>query len=71
MKTKFLGLRKPTAAEKKKGAEVVFLREKQNGQEIKIFASKCYESWEQWGSESEILSENVPQVEKWRNKQNN
>ena len=68
MKTKFLGKRKPTQSEAKRGAEIVFIREDEQGNEIYILASKCYESWEQWGSTVEVLSDNVFQVEKWRNR---
>jgi hypothetical protein len=69
MKTKFLGKRKPTEEEKKKGAEIVFLRQDQDANEIKILAAKCHESWEQWGAHEDILYDNVETVEKWRSKQ--
>lgn len=67
MKTTYLGKRKPTAAEAKKGAEIVFIREDEQGNKIEIMGSKCYESWEQWGAIPEVLSQNVGTIEKWRN----
>jgi hypothetical protein len=66
MKTKFLGTRKPTPEEKKKGAEIVFLREDEQGNEILIFGCTIDYSWEQWGAITEVLSDNVKQIEKWR-----
>jgi len=66
--TKLIGVRKPTKDEKKKhdGAEVVFVREDEKGEEKIIFACKCYESWQQWGEVQSILAENVDAVERWR-----
>jgi hypothetical protein len=63
---KFLGTRKPTADEKSKSAEIVFIYEDTNGNEITIKACKVYESWEQWGAPLKVLSENVKRVETWR-----
>lgn len=63
----FLGSRKPTQDEKKKGAEVVFMYE-QSGQTINVLGAKCHESWEQWGAIPEVLSLNVDRIEKWRMK---
>lgn len=71
MKTKFLGLRKPTAGEKKKGAEVVFLHEGQDSKTINVFGAVCYESWEQWGAPLEVLQNNCQNIEKWRKHQKN
>lgn len=64
--TRLVAVRKPTAAEAKRGAEVAFDREDDDGREITILACKCYESWEQWGAPTEILSDNVDAVERWR-----
>jgi hypothetical protein len=64
--TKLIGVRKPKSGERKRGAEVVFEREDQSGRAYTILAAKCYESWEQWGEPTEILSDNVDAVERWR-----
>ena len=64
--TKLVSIRKPTLVEQKKGADVVFEREDDNGRTYTILASKCYESWEQWGAATEILCDNVDAVERWR-----
>lgn len=64
--SKFIGTRKPTADEKKKGAEIVFIRETPQAATIEIYACKVYESWEQWNAPEDILRDNVNQVEKWR-----
>lgn len=66
MKTKFIGSRKPTTEEKKNGAEIVFIREDSAGRQIEIFGCKVYESWEQWGAPTEVLSDNVKNIEAWR-----
>lgn len=71
MQTKYLGLRKPTREEKSKGAEVVFLREDQNGNIVTVYGSKCYESFEQWGAPLEVLQDNCKNIESWRSKQKN
>lgn len=71
MKTKFLGNRKPTKEEQKKGAEVVFLREDKNGNIIDVYGSKCYESFQQWGAPLEVLQDNCKNIEDWRRKQKN
>lgn len=68
--TKLITIRKPTRSEKKRGAEIVFVREDRLGYKYTILACKCYESWEQWGQVArEVLSDNVPTVESWRNGQ--
>jgi hypothetical protein len=64
--TTLTGIRKPTPKERRKGAEVVFIREDTNSREHVIYAATCHESWEQWGAITEILSDNVPTVEAWR-----
>lgn len=67
MKTQFINSRQPFAHEKEKGADVVFIRQDlRTGQYLEIFACVCYESWEQWGQPADILSENVENVEQWR-----
>jgi hypothetical protein len=69
MKTKFLGLRKPTTTEKSKGAEIVFLREDQAGNIIPVYGCKVYEGWEQWGAPIKVLQDNCNNIEDWRKKQ--
>lgn len=69
MKTKLLGLRKPTKEEKSKGTEIVFLREDEVGKEIPVYGCKCYESFEQWGAPLEVLQDNCKDIESWRKKQ--
>ena len=64
--TRLISTRKPTPAEKKRGAEVAFERADEEGREFTILACRCYESWEQWGAAKEILSDNVDAVEHWR-----
>lgn len=71
MKTKFLGLRKPTREEKSKGTEVVFLREDFNGNVIPVYGAKCYESFEQWGAPLEVLQDNCKNIDSWRKQQKN
>jgi len=65
--TVLLKQRKPTIAERKGGAEIVFVR---IGVETKakynISACVLYESWEQWGEPVGILSDNVEDVQVWR-----
>lgn len=65
MKPIFKRTEEPTAAEKAKGAEVVFIYTV-NGEEVKVYAATCYESFEQWGAPVEVLAENVDRVEAWR-----
>ena len=64
--TRLVCTRKPSVAESKRGAEVVFERKDSSGREHVILACKCYESWEQWGAVREVLSDNVGAVERWR-----
>ena len=71
MKTKFLGLRKPTKEEKSKGTEIVFLREDKAGNVIPVYGCKVYESWEQWGAPFEVLQDNTQDIETWRKQQKN
>ena len=65
-RTKLVSIRKPTKAEEKRGADVVFEREDSDGREYTILGCKCYESWEQWGQPAEILSDNCDAIENWR-----
>jgi hypothetical protein len=60
------GIRKPTAAEAKRGADVVFERSDAEGREYTILGCSCYESWEQWGQPAEVLSDNCDAIENWR-----
>ena len=71
MKTKYLGLRKPTKQEKSKGAEVVFIHEDQAGNVINVLGCKVYESWEQWAAPLEVLQNNYINIESWRKQQKN
>jgi hypothetical protein len=64
--TSLVATREPTAEEARRGAEIVFEREDEDGRQYTILASRCYESWEQWGEIAEVLSDNVPDVERWR-----
>ena len=64
--TSLVATRKPTPDEVKRGAEIVFEREDEDGKQYTILASRCYESWEQWGEIAEVLGDNVPDVEEWR-----
>lgn len=48
-----------------KGAEIRFTRT--DGQRTYIiYGSTCYESWQQWGAPKDVLSDNVPTIERWR-----
>ena len=64
--TTLQSVRKPTAAEAKRGAEVAFDRQDSDGREYTVLACKCYESWEQWGAATEVLADNCDAVERWR-----
>ena len=67
MTTTLQAIRRPTRAEQKRGAEIVF--ERKEGRRLHaVLACKCYESWEQWGAPREVLSDNVDAVERWRHK---
>lgn len=46
--------------------EIQFLRQGEDGRQYDIRAATCYESWQQWGADKEILGENVEIVEAWR-----
>ena len=65
----YSGQRNATNKERKEhNAEVVFTYEDtDSGKVVKIYACQCYESWEQWGADRELLSRNVSRVEAWRN----
>jgi len=65
----FTGMRLPKAHEKAKGAEIVFTYDVNLGSrtaEETIHASKCYESWQQWGATRDVLTANCDRVESWR-----
>lgn len=69
MDTILTGWRKATKREQgERGAEVVFSREDSRGRKYTIYASRCHESWEQWGAHTEVLRDNMPDVEEWRNR---
>lgn len=68
--TVLIGIRKPTEIEQKGGAEVVFIRQDCRKDLIyNISACVLYESWEQWGQSTDILCDNVVDVEAWRQEQ--
>lgn len=64
--TKLDSVRKPTSAESKRGADVVFERSDASGRAHVILACRCYEGWEQWGAPAEVLADNCDAVECWR-----
>lgn len=67
MKTILIEQREPTLKEMEENdAEVVFIREDRLGKQYTIYGAVCYESWEQWGASSDILSDNVQTIEEWR-----
>jgi hypothetical protein len=68
MKTNLTGLRKPTAQEKERGAEIVFIRHDSDGKEFVILGAVSRESWEEWIVQTEILFENVEDIQEWRNR---
>lgn len=63
--TELQEVRKPNRDEKKRGAEIVFVRT-DGKRKYTILACECYESWEQWGAPTEVLWDNVDTVENWR-----
>lgn len=70
MSSKLIETRKPTPKERKEhGAEIIFVRKDETGEEHTIYGARCYESWEQWGARREILGDNVDTIEAWRRKQ--
>ena len=67
MKTTLMDVRYPLKHEDEE-AEAVFIRiDTQTNDAYRIFARRLYESWEQWGAKEEVLYENVPAIERWRN----
>ena len=66
METKLINTREPDTEEQEKGAEIVFIRRDKNGNEHTIYGSKLFESWEQWGTVTEVLGDNVEDIERWR-----
>jgi len=70
MATKLIAVRRPTQHERSKHhAEVVFVRQDEHGREVKVYGARCYESWEQWGAQFEVLCENVTAIERWRHRE--
>ena len=65
---KYIRTVQPTTEEKKKGAEVVFIYMYRR-RKVRVLACQCYESWQQWGADNEVLSDNVNRVEQWRKEQ--
>ena len=66
MSTELVRRRLPIQAERNLGSEIVFIRKDNFGKYYKVLARRSHESWEQWGAPTEVLSDNVPDVEKWR-----
>lgn len=66
-KTRYLGKRKPSRKEKTEyGADIVFMRETQNGNNVlEIWACISDSGAQQWGTSDEILNENVNKFLKW------
>lgn len=52
--------------QKNEAAEVVFTRMDNRGPKYTIYGCQSYESWMQWGAPTEVLSDNVDDIEKWR-----
>ena len=69
--TQLIKIRKPNTKEKKRGAEIVFIRRDRVGQEYTILGCICYESWQQWGATREVLGDNVNDIEQWRKRTDN
>lgn len=65
-KTKLIAVLEPSESQRTKGAEVVFLRRDDIGNLLEILACTCHESWEQWGQTTDVLADNVDDVELWR-----
>jgi hypothetical protein len=66
MTTRLVEVRPPTPEEHKEhGGEVVFVRKDRREMHL-IYASRCYEGWQQWGAPVEVLGDNVEDVERWR-----
>ena len=65
-KTKLIAVLEPSETQRTRGAEVVFLRRDDDGNLLEILACTCHESWEQWGQPTDVLADNVDDVELWR-----
>lgn len=66
--TEFVGIATPTPEEEAKGAEAIFIRRnKHTGQIHQIQGRTLYESYQQWGEETDILWDNVEDIENWIN----
>ena len=66
VETKLIEMRKPNTEEKERGAEIVFVRQDENGNKHTIYGRGLYESWEQWNAFPSVLGDNVKDVEYWR-----
>lgn len=60
-----IAIRRPTNAEIRTGAEIVFIR-CYRGDRITIFAATEEGSWRQWGAAQVALAANALLVEHWR-----
>lgn len=60
-----IAIRRPSLRERRHGAQIVFER-LHDGRKETIYASTCYEGWQQWGAACPVLSANVETVEEWR-----
>ena len=59
--------RLPTLEEKKRGADVVFIRRDKEGRKYEILAyfHREYGSWFQWGVDTKVLGDNVRDIDRW------
>lgn len=69
MRTECVAVRLPNHRERRDhGASIVFERRAPGprGERFTVYASVCYESWQQWGAPTNVLWDNVPAVNAWR-----
>jgi hypothetical protein len=60
-----LAIRRPTRAEVRRGAEIVFVRRCRGVRET-ILAATCYDSWQQCNASRLALGDNSALIERWR-----
>jgi hypothetical protein len=60
-----IAIRRPTRAEARRGAQIVFVRRCRGVRET-ILAAVCLESWEQWNASYAALCDNSVLIERWR-----